>query len=98
MDSADTDVQHVHQWSGFLNRVRWFDSGRGHLWNPFSGSGPATIQARAETLSRVGPAANRDAVGNWLGVQTEAARLLPPLPSFSRPFASYVALALLSLS
>ena len=29
-DSADTDVLHVHQSSGFLNRVRWFDSGRGH--------------------------------------------------------------------
>ena len=48
MDSADTDVQHVHQWSGFLNRVRWFDSGRGHLWNPFSEAASRPFQARAE--------------------------------------------------
>jgi hypothetical protein len=29
-DSADAEVLQVHQSSGFLNRVRWFDSGRGH--------------------------------------------------------------------
>ena len=29
-NSADADVLHVHQSSGFLNRVRWFDSARGH--------------------------------------------------------------------
>ena len=30
--AADTDVQLVYQSSGFLNRVRWFDSGRGHAF------------------------------------------------------------------
>ena len=28
-DSADADAEHAHQERGFLNRVRWFDSGRG---------------------------------------------------------------------
>jgi hypothetical protein len=29
-NSPDAHVHHVHQSSGFLNRVHWFDSGRGH--------------------------------------------------------------------
>ena len=31
-DSADAEALHVHQSSGFLNRVHWFDSGRGHAF------------------------------------------------------------------
>jgi hypothetical protein len=35
-NSANADVVHANRSNGFLNRVRWFDSGRGDDANPFS--------------------------------------------------------------
>jgi len=49
-NSANADVFRENQSSGFLNRVRWFDSGRGHSREAVSEAASRLFQD-----SRVGP-------------------------------------------
>jgi hypothetical protein len=45
-DTADTGALQVHQSSDFLNRVHWFDSGRGHCREPVSEAASRPISDR----------------------------------------------------
>src|SRR5438874_1556039 len=74
-NSADVDVLQVHQSSGFLNRVRWFDSGRGHsarlFRSGFAGwSTPTTVRRHLENVyAKLGVHTRTAAVTRYFGLR-----------------------------
>jgi hypothetical protein len=69
-DSADTDALHASSATGFLNRVRWFDSGRGH--SRYEGKEKGLDEREKVLAGRAKELEEREAALNLREAQLEA--------------------------
>jgi hypothetical protein len=70
-DLADTDALHASSATGFLNRVRWFDSGRGH--SRYEGKEKGLDEREKVLAGRAKELEEREAALNLREAQLEAA-------------------------